>query len=94
MKLQNTSPNRSCIERRSWSVLDARQVESSTTTWILAKLSQQRSITTKSTKYTKSYNICAQHWSIERDPILFHDNARPHVPQMTLQKLNEWPTEF
>ncbi|KOC68215.1 Histone-lysine N-methyltransferase SETMAR [Habropoda laboriosa] len=43
----------------------------------LAKLLQQRNTVTKSTK------------CIKKGPILLHDNARPHVSQITIRKLNE-----
>uniref|UniRef100_A0A1I7XT86 Histone-lysine N-methyltransferase SETMAR n=1 Tax=Heterorhabditis bacteriophora TaxID=37862 RepID=A0A1I7XT86_HETBA len=72
MKLQKTSPNRSCTKRRVWSLFGGRQVESSTTTsWILAKPAQQRTLVNR------------------KGPVLFHDSARPHVSQTTLQKWND-----
>uniref|UniRef100_A0A1I7WBJ0 Histone-lysine N-methyltransferase SETMAR n=1 Tax=Heterorhabditis bacteriophora TaxID=37862 RepID=A0A1I7WBJ0_HETBA len=42
-----------------------------TTFWILAKLSQRRSIARKSTKYTKNCNVYGQHWAIEKNQFFF-----------------------
>uniref|UniRef100_A0A1I7WYL7 HTH_48 domain-containing protein n=1 Tax=Heterorhabditis bacteriophora TaxID=37862 RepID=A0A1I7WYL7_HETBA len=79
-----------CIERRSWSVLGARQVESSTTTsWILAK-------TITAMKYCKKINKMHQELqhlcpalANRKGPILLHDNALLHVSLMTVQKFHE-----
>uniref|UniRef100_A0A1I7XGQ8 Uncharacterized protein n=1 Tax=Heterorhabditis bacteriophora TaxID=37862 RepID=A0A1I7XGQ8_HETBA len=74
MKLQNTSPNRSCIERRLWTLLGGRQVESSTkTSCVLAKPSQERSIVRKSTKHTKKQQRLRPVLVNRKGPILLHD---------------------
>uniref|UniRef100_A0A1I7XSX7 Uncharacterized protein n=1 Tax=Heterorhabditis bacteriophora TaxID=37862 RepID=A0A1I7XSX7_HETBA len=95
MKLQKTSPNRSCTKRRVWSLFGGRQVESSTTTsWILAKPAQQRSIRRKSTKYTKNCSVYVQHWSIEKDQSSSMTVPDHMSPKRLCRNGTTWPTRL
>jgi hypothetical protein len=89
VKHQNTSPNRSCIKRRLWSL-------------VVSKQNQQLQFLESWRNHLGSEvlpGINKMHQELQRlhltlvnrkGPILHHDNAQPHVLQLTLQKLSNW----
>ena len=85
-KLHNTSQSRNCTKKRLCGGLQP--VSSITASWIRAKRLRRRSTANKLTKCTRSSNMCPRLVNM-KGPILLHDNACPHVAQLTLQKLNE-----
>jgi hypothetical protein len=84
MKHQNTPPNRRCVKRRLWSASGITHYKF---------LNPDEAITEE--KHCRG--IDRMHQELQRlrptlvnrkGPILFHDNVRLHVSQMTLQGLN------
>ena len=90
-KFQSTSQSQNCTKKRSWSLFGGLLPVSSTTAfWILAKPLYLRSTLRKSMRCTENCNAGSRHQSTEKGPVLLQGNARPHVAQPALQKLNEW----
>ena len=65
-KLQSTSQNQTCTEKRSWSVIGVvLQIWSTTAFWIPAKPLHLRSMLSKLMRCTENYNACTWYWSKE-----------------------------
>ena len=66
-KLQSTSKNQTCTEKRSWSLFGGLLLIWSTIAfWILVKPLHLRSILSKLMKFTENCNAWSQYWSTER----------------------------
>ena len=85
-KLQNTFPEPKLHQKRSWW----------SATGIIHHSFLNPGETITATKYCQQIDEMHQKLQLMRPrlvnmqgPILLHDNARPHVAQLTLQKLNE-----
>ena len=83
-KLQSISQSQTCTRKWSWSLLgDLLLIWCTIAFWIVVKPLHLRSMLSKSMRCTTA-GIGQQ-----SGPILLHYNARLHVTQPTLQKLNE-----
>ena len=89
-KLHNTSRSRNCTKKKVW--------------WSAAGLIHHSFLNLGETITAEKYcrQIDEMHQKLQhmclrlvnmKGPILLHDNARPHIAQLTLQKLNELGNE-
>ena len=86
-KLQSISQSQTCTKKGHGHCLVVWWP--STACWMPVKPLHLSSMLSKSVRYTENCNAWSWHWSTEKGPILFHDNALLHITQSTLQKLNE-----